>query len=180
MLNPIEKFKVAIFHLNRDWNHWYFLASGLSCNRNKEETLHHNVMKCQIMLLNPEWLLWVGIQTKNEMLWFVVYHHVKLHQIRGVSRRDVNQRLRGKLLRPPWGSTNSSSNSSSPAFNCVSLKFCCMVGYCNKRKCPGQNIKMTHLCHLNRSYMSFLSRKCKLYRFLFCVNWTTLGWVLAL
>ncbi len=22
MLNPIEKFKVAILHLNRDWNHW--------------------------------------------------------------------------------------------------------------------------------------------------------------
>ncbi len=24
MLNPIEKFKVAILHLNRDWNHWFW------------------------------------------------------------------------------------------------------------------------------------------------------------
>ncbi len=23
MLNPIEKFKVAILHVNRAWNHWY-------------------------------------------------------------------------------------------------------------------------------------------------------------
>ncbi len=25
MLNPIEKFKVAILHINRDWNHCYIL-----------------------------------------------------------------------------------------------------------------------------------------------------------
>ncbi len=30
MLNPIEKFKVAILHLNRAWNHWYtILKAGL-------------------------------------------------------------------------------------------------------------------------------------------------------
>ncbi len=27
MLNPIEKFKVAILHLNRDWNHWCYITS---------------------------------------------------------------------------------------------------------------------------------------------------------
>ncbi len=30
MLNPIEKFKCSIIHLNRDWNHW----SGLSMPQN--------------------------------------------------------------------------------------------------------------------------------------------------
>ena len=28
MLNPIEKFKVAILHLEREWNHWYVKMLG--------------------------------------------------------------------------------------------------------------------------------------------------------
>ncbi len=29
MLNPIEKFKSSILHLNRDWNHWFIIYTVL-------------------------------------------------------------------------------------------------------------------------------------------------------
>ena len=29
MLNPIEKFKSSILHLNRDWNHWSWIVNKL-------------------------------------------------------------------------------------------------------------------------------------------------------
>ncbi len=32
MLNPIVKFKVAILHLNSDWNHWNLGSHGLDCS----------------------------------------------------------------------------------------------------------------------------------------------------
>ncbi len=32
MLNPVEKFKVAILHLNRDWNHRFYYRRQKDCN----------------------------------------------------------------------------------------------------------------------------------------------------
>ncbi len=43
MLNPIEKFKVAILHLNRDWNHCDFMCnSKLLCYQHGPELRERN------------------------------------------------------------------------------------------------------------------------------------------
>ena len=62
MLNPVEKFKVAILHLNRDWNHWIH-----------ELTLHGKVIYI---------LMYYACQGMQHALWCAVRHttvHVVVH-----------------------------------------------------------------------------------------------------
>ncbi len=53
MLNPIEKFKVTILHLNRDWNHCYFLDPVVLCYQTLFSQSH---ITCFIIHVT-EWLI---------------------------------------------------------------------------------------------------------------------------
>ena len=77
MLNPIEKFKVAI-HLNRDWNHWIFDQYNL-CKPLLHET---RLLRIKVKIMEhtcdkTRWTKWSGRLTNECPLSIQSHCHVK-------------------------------------------------------------------------------------------------------
>ncbi len=57
MLNPIEKFKVAILHLNRDWNNYNLFRSAIYmypvCNSSRQ--LSGQIIHILMSFLGQQW-----------------------------------------------------------------------------------------------------------------------------